>query len=95
MELCCFLFRLCIRFFNFYDVVDGSLLRCRVSGIRSVSLHVSNMLTLDGQELFPVRICFLLGISRVFTVEMRSEKGHVVVVVVVVVFFSTGCVGEI
>ena len=60
-------------------MADGSLLRCRVSGIGSVSLFVSNMLTLDGQELFPVRICFLLGISGVFTVEMRSKKGHFVV----------------
>ena len=64
-------------------MVDGSLLRCRVSGIGSVSLLVSNMLTLDGQELFPVRICFLLGISGVFIVEMRGKKGHTV------------CVGEI
>ena len=61
-------------------MVDGSLVRCRVSGIGSVSLFVSNMLTLDGQELFPVLICFLLlGISGVFTVEMRSKKGHFVV----------------
>ena len=71
-------------------MVDGSLLRCRVSGIGSVSLFVSNMLTLDGQELFPVRICFLLGISGVFTVEMRSKKGHFVVV-----FYNTVCVSEI
>ena len=55
------------------------MLRCRVSGIGSVPLFVSNMLTLDGQELFPVRICFLLGISGVFIVEMRGKKGHFVV----------------
>ena len=49
-------------FVNFYDVVDGFLLRCRVSGIGYVSLFVSNMLTLDGSELFPVCICFF-GVS--------------------------------
>ena len=66
---------------NFYDVGDELLLllRWEGSGIGSVSLFVSNMLTLDGQELFPVRICFLLGISRVFTAEMRSKKGNFVV----------------
>ena len=49
-------------FVNFYDVVDGFLLRCRVSGIGSVSLFVSNMLTLHGSELFPVCISFF-GVS--------------------------------
>ena len=44
--------------FNFYDVGDGFLLRCTGSGIGSVSLFVSSMLTLDGSKLFPVCICF-------------------------------------
>ena len=48
----------CICFVNFYDMVDGSMLRCTGSGIGSVSLFVSNMLTLDGSKLFPVCICF-------------------------------------
>ena len=48
----------CICFVNFYDMVDGSMLRCTGSGIGCVSLFVSNMLTLDGSELFPVCICF-------------------------------------
>ena len=52
------LFLVCICFFNFYDVVDGLLLRCSGSGIGSVWLIVSNTLTLDGRKLFPVFICF-------------------------------------
>ena len=36
----------CICFCNFYDVVDGFVLRCAGSGIGSVSLFVSSMLTL-------------------------------------------------
>ena len=44
--------------FNFYDVVDGLLLRCSGSGIGSVWLIVSNTLTLEGRKLFPVCICF-------------------------------------
>ena len=52
------LFPVCICFFNFYDVMDGFLLRCTGSGIGSVSLFVSSMLTLDGSKLFPVCICF-------------------------------------
>ena len=43
----------CICFCNFYDVVDISVLRCTGSGIGSVSLFVSNMLTLDGSKLLP------------------------------------------
>ena len=54
----CFFDFECTFAFYFYDVVDGFLLRCRVSGIGSASLFVSNMLTLDGSELFPVCICF-------------------------------------
>ena len=48
----------CICFCNFYDVVDGFVLRCAGSGIGSVSLFVSNMLTLAGSKLFPACICF-------------------------------------
>ena len=44
--------------FSFYDVMDGFLLRCKGSGIRSVSLFVSSMLTLDGSKLVPVRLDF-------------------------------------
>ena len=61
-----------ICFLYFYDVVDGFLLRCRVSGIGSASLFVSNMLTLDGSELFPVCICFF-GVSG----EYSRSKGEV------------------
>ena len=46
----------CICFVNFYDVVDGSMLRCTGSGIGSVSLFVRNVLTSDGSKLFPVCI---------------------------------------
>ena len=48
------LFLVCICFFNFYDVVDRSMLRCTGTGIRSVSLFVRNMLTSDVSKLFPV-----------------------------------------
>ena len=57
------LFLVCICFFNFYDVVDGLLLRCSGSGIGSVWLIVSNTLTLDGGKLLPVCICFLTSIT--------------------------------
>ena len=57
------LFPACICFFNFYDVVDGLLLRCSGSGIGSVRLIVSNTLTLDGGKLFPVCICFLTSMT--------------------------------
>ena len=40
-----------ICFVNFYDVGDELLLRWEGSGIGSVSLFVSNMLTLDGSKL--------------------------------------------
>ena len=41
-----------------------------------------------GQTCFQCAFAFL-GIRRVFTVERRSKKGHVVV------FYSTVCVGKI
>ena len=44
---------LCIYLFNFYHAVDGFWLRCSGSGIGSVSLIVSNKLTLDGSKLLP------------------------------------------
>ena len=80
MDFHCFFDFMCtFALFNFYDVVDGFLLRCRVSGIGSVSLFVSNMLTLDGSELFPLCICFFMIIRRVFVVELRVNRGHFVV----------------
>ena len=45
------LFPQCTCFLNFYDVVDGFFLRCTGSGIGSLSLFVSSMLTL-GQSCF-------------------------------------------
>ena len=42
------LLSVCICFVNFYDVVDGSMLRCTGSGIGSASLFVRNVLTSDG-----------------------------------------------
>ena len=53
--------RIC--FCNVYDVLDGSVLRCTGCGIASVSLFVSNMLSLDGSKMFPACICLFL-ISR-------------------------------
>ena len=44
--------------FNVYDVLDGSVLRCTGCGIASVSLFVSNMLSLDASKMFPACICF-------------------------------------
>ena len=49
---------------NVYDVVDGSMLRCTGSGIGSVSLFVSSMLTLDGSKLLSV--CHLISSAHLF-----------------------------
>ena len=56
------LFPACIYLLNFYDVVDGSWLRFSGSGIGSVSLIVSNTLTLEGSKFLSSRhlLCELL-----------------------------------
>ena len=53
------LFPVCICLLNYYDVVDGSMLRCTGSGIGFVSLFVRKVLTSDGSKLFPVCIDLL------------------------------------
>ena len=49
--------------FDFFFVMDGLWMRCTGSGIGSVSLFISNILTLDGSKLFPVCIRFLISLS--------------------------------
>ena len=46
--------------FNFCDVMNGFVLCCTGIAIRSVSLFISNMLTLDGSKLYAVCICVAL-----------------------------------
>ena len=54
MDLCCVAQAVvCINFLSCFDVVDGSVLRCRGIGIGSVLLFVSIMLTLNVPKLFP------------------------------------------
>ena len=56
-------FQCAFAFFNFYGVGDGFLLRCGGSATGTVTVFVSSMLTLDGSELFPVCICFLICLT--------------------------------